>query len=52
MVEGLRSGLARALQAPANITRRQSSTPERGAAELRERVEDIEDSLAAFEART
>jgi hypothetical protein len=53
MVEELRSGLARALDALADVTRGQkpSSGVERDVAELRERVEYLEDSLAAFEAR-
>ena len=53
MVEELRSGLARALEALAEVTRgqRPSSEVESDVAELRERVEYLEDSLAAFEAR-
>jgi phage shock protein A len=51
MVEELRSGLARALEALADMTRGQSSKLERNVAELRERVEYLEDSLAALEAR-
>ena len=53
MVEELRSGLARALEALADVTRGQkpSSELERDVAELRERVEYLEDSLAASEAR-
>lgn len=53
MVEELRSGLARALEALSDMTRGQKppSELERHAAELRERVEYLEDSLAAFEAR-
>lgn len=53
MVEELRSGLARALEALADVTRGQkpSSELERDVAELRERVEYLEDSLAASDAR-
>ncbi len=53
MVEELRSGLARALEALADVTRGQkpSSEVEGDVAELRERVEYLEDSLAAIEAR-
>ena len=53
MVEELRSGLARALGALADVTRGQkrSSELESDVAELRERVEYLEDSLAASEAR-
>jgi hypothetical protein len=53
MVEELRFGLARALEALAEVTRGQkpSSEVESDVAELRERVEYLEDSLAAFEAR-
>jgi predicted RecB family endonuclease len=53
-VEELRSNLARALEALASATRGQkpASELERDVAELRERVEYLEDSLAAFEART
>jgi hypothetical protein len=53
MVEELRAGLARALEALADVTRGQkpSLEVERDVAELRERVEYLEDSLAAFEAR-
>ena len=52
-VEDLRSSLARALEALAGATRGQKppSELERDVAELRERVEYLEDSLAAFEAR-
>ena len=54
MVEELRSALARALEALADVTRGQkpSSELERDIVELRERVEYLEDSLAAFEARS
>jgi predicted nucleic acid-binding Zn-ribbon protein len=52
MVEELRSGLARALEALADVTREQKpSKLECDVAELRERVEYLEDSLAAFEVR-
>lgn len=53
MVEELRSGFARALEALADVTRGQkpSSELERDVAELRERVEYLEDSLAASDAR-
>jgi hypothetical protein len=53
LVGELRSSLARALEALAGATRGQkpSSELEREVAELRERVEFLEDSLAAFEAR-
>jgi predicted nucleic acid-binding Zn-ribbon protein len=51
MVEELRSRLARALEALADMTRGQSSKLERNVAELRERVEYLEDSLAALEAQ-
>ena len=53
MVDELRSGLARALEALADVTRGQkpSSELKRDVAELRERVEFLEDSLSAFEAR-
>lgn len=53
MVEELRAALARALEALADVTRGQkpSSEVERDVAELRERVEYLEDSLAASEAR-
>lgn len=52
-VDELRSNLARALDALANATRgpKPPSELERDVAELRERVEYLEDSLAAFEAR-
>jgi hypothetical protein len=52
-VEELRGALARALDALAEAARGQkpNSTVERDVAELRERVEYLEDSLAAFESR-
>lgn len=53
VVEELRSALARALDAVADAARgrKLSSTVERDVAELRERVEDLEDSLTAFDSR-
>jgi hypothetical protein len=53
VVEELRSALAGALDALADAARgpRPSSTIERDVAELRERLEYLEDSLAAFESR-
>ena len=53
VVEELRSALAGALDALADVARgqKQNSTIERDVAELRERVEYLEDSLAAFESR-
>lgn len=53
LVEELRSSLARAFEALAGATRGQKppSELEHDVAELRERVEYLEDSLAAFEAR-
>ena len=51
-VDELRSGLARALEALADAARGQTPAGVEGEiAELRERVEYLEDSLAAFEAR-
>lgn len=52
-VEELRSSLARALGALADAARGPAPTPDlqRDVAELRERVEYLEDSVAAFEAR-
>jgi hypothetical protein len=49
----LRSALARALDAVADAARGRtlSSTIERDVSELRERVEDLEDSLAALDSR-
>ena len=53
IVDELRSALARALSALADVTRRQKPVGELegDVAELRERVEYLEDSLAASEAR-
>ena len=53
VVDELRSALAGALDALADAARGQKpdSTIERDVAELRERVEYLEDSLAAFESR-
>jgi hypothetical protein len=53
VVEELRTALARALEALADAARgeRPEVNVERDVAELRERVEYLEDSLAAFEAR-
>jgi hypothetical protein len=52
MVEGLRSAIVRALDAVADGARGQNrSMVERNVAELRERVEDLEDSLAALDSR-
>lgn len=53
VLEELRSALAGALDALAEAARgqRPNSTIERDVAELRERVEYLEDSLAAFESR-
>ena len=53
MVEEFCSVVARAVDAVAGAVRgrKLNSTMERGVAELRERVEDLEDSLAAFAAR-
>jgi hypothetical protein len=53
VVDELRSALARALDALAEAARGQkpNATIEREVAELRERVEYLEDSLAAFESR-
>ena len=53
VVDELRSALAGALDALADAARGQkpNSTIERDVAELRERVEYLEDSLAAFESR-
>jgi hypothetical protein len=53
VVEELRTALARALEALADAARgeRPEVNVKRDVAELRERVEYLEDSLAAFEAR-
>jgi hypothetical protein len=53
LVDELRSALARALDALADAARGQNPTSnvEGEVAELRERVEYLEDSLAAFESR-
>ena len=53
LVDELRSGLGRALEALADAARGQKPNPglESDVAELRDRVEYLEDSLAAFESR-
>ena len=53
LVDELRSGLGRALEALADAARGQKQNPdlESDVAELRDRVEYLEDSLAAFESR-
>ncbi len=52
IVDELRVGVARALEALADAARRRTPAGiERELGELRDRVEYLEDSLAAFEAR-